>query len=165
MSERSVTKLRETKFFFRKLVRENDKEAPSEPEAFLFYLNAVVTAGESVRCFLEEDYGYERRKAGGVFKFMNEQRRVVVHREGSPDVELIWVHVPLSELHKRGDHPAFDSHFFAPPGTPLPVIGRRWYSFRVDDKEVSVIQFCREYLEALEKLVQEFSTNVGPGPT
>jgi hypothetical protein len=82
MSERTDTKLRETKFFFQNLVRESDKESPSEPEAFLFYLNAFLTAGESVRCFLEEDYGYERKKAGGVFKFMNEQRRVVVHRKG-----------------------------------------------------------------------------------
>lgn len=114
MSERTDTKLRETKFFFQNLVRESDKESPSEPEAFLFYLNAFLTAGESVRCFLEEDYGYERKKAGGVFKFMNEQRRVVVHREGSPDVELVWVHVPASESRNRGDHPAFGSHFFAP---------------------------------------------------
>jgi len=43
-----------------------------------------------------------------------------------------------------------------PPGTPLPVSGTRSYAFRVDDKEVSVIQFCREYLEALERLVQGF---------
>ena len=98
MSERTDTKLRETKFFFQNLVRESDKESPSEPEAFLFYLNAFLTAGESVRCFLEEDYGYERQRAGGVFKFMNEQRRVVVHRKGSPDVELVWVHVPVREL-------------------------------------------------------------------
>jgi hypothetical protein len=105
MSERTDTKLRETKFFLQNLVRESDKESPSEPEAFLFYLNAFLTAGESVRCFLEDDYGYERQKAGGVFKFMNEQRHVVVHREGSPDVELVWVHVPVSELRNRGDHP------------------------------------------------------------
>jgi hypothetical protein len=83
MSERTDTKLRETKFFLQNLVRESDKESPSEPEAFLFYLNAFLTAGESVRCFLEEDCGYERQKAGGVFKFMNEQRHVVVHREES----------------------------------------------------------------------------------
>jgi hypothetical protein len=50
MSERTDTKLRETKFFFQNLVRESDKESPSEPEAFLFYLNAFLTAGESVRC-------------------------------------------------------------------------------------------------------------------
>jgi hypothetical protein len=67
MSERTDIKLRETKFFFQKLIRESGKESPSEPEAFLFYLNAFLTAGESVRCFLEEDYGYERQKAGGVF--------------------------------------------------------------------------------------------------
>jgi hypothetical protein len=143
MSERADTKLRETEFFFQKLVRESDKESPSEPEAFLFYSNAFVTAGESVRCFLEEDYGYERQKAGGVFKFMNEQRRVVLHREGSPDVELVWVHVPVSEQRNRGDHPAFGSHFFAAPGTPLPVIGRRSYAFRVEDREVTVIQTAK----------------------
>ena len=56
MSERTDTKLREAKFFFQNLVRESDKEFPSEPEAFLFYLNAFLTAGEIVRCFLEEDY-------------------------------------------------------------------------------------------------------------
>ena len=87
---------------------------------------------------------------------MNEQRRVVVHREGSPDVELVWVHIPVSESRNRGDHAAFDSHFFAPPGTRLPVIGKRSYAFQVEDREVTVIQFCREYLEALERLVQEF---------
>ena len=57
LSDRTGTKLRETKFFFQNLVRESDKKSPSEPEAFLFYLNAFLTAGESVRCFLEEDYG------------------------------------------------------------------------------------------------------------
>jgi hypothetical protein len=45
MSERTDTKLLETKFFFQSLVRESDKESPSEPDAFLFYLNAFVTAG------------------------------------------------------------------------------------------------------------------------
>ena len=40
MSERTDTKFRETKFFFQNLVRESDMESPSEPEAFLFYLNA-----------------------------------------------------------------------------------------------------------------------------
>jgi hypothetical protein len=156
MSERTDTKLRETKFFFQNLIRESGKESPGEPEAFLFYLNAFLTAGESVRCFLEEDYGYERQRAGGVFKFMNEQRRVVVHRKGSPDVELVWVHVPVRELRNCGDHPAFGSYFFAPPGTPLPLIGKKSYAFQVEDREVTVIQFCREYLEALERLVQEF---------
>jgi len=56
MSERTDTKLRETKFFFQNLVRESDMESPSEPEAFLCYLNAFLSAGEIVRCFLEEDY-------------------------------------------------------------------------------------------------------------
>jgi hypothetical protein len=51
MSERTDTKLRETKFFLQNLVRESDKESPSEPEAFLFYLNAFLTAGESVGAF------------------------------------------------------------------------------------------------------------------
>jgi hypothetical protein len=78
MRERTTTKLRETKFFFQRLIHESDKDAPSEPEAFLFYLNAFLTSGESVRCFLEEDYGYERRNAGRVFKFMNEQRNTYV---------------------------------------------------------------------------------------
>ena len=45
MNERADTKLREAKFFFQKLVRESDQES------FLFYLNAFVAAGESVRCF------------------------------------------------------------------------------------------------------------------
>jgi hypothetical protein len=110
--------------FFKTSSARATRSPPSEPEAFLFYLNAFLTAGESVRCFLENDYGYERQKAGGVFKFMNEQRHVVVHREGSPDVELVWAHVQVSELRSRGDHLPFGSHFFAPPGTPLPVIGK-----------------------------------------
>ena len=44
MSARTDTKLRETKFFLQNLVRESDKESPSEPEAFLFYLNALETS-------------------------------------------------------------------------------------------------------------------------
>ena len=52
MSERTDTKLRETKFFFQNLVRESDMDSPSEPEAFLFYLHAFLTTGESARCFL-----------------------------------------------------------------------------------------------------------------
>jgi hypothetical protein len=49
---------------FSNLVHEGDKESPSEPEVFLFYLNAFLIAGENVRCFLEEDYGYEEAKGG-----------------------------------------------------------------------------------------------------
>jgi hypothetical protein len=41
MSERTDTRLRETKFFFQNLVRDGDKKSPGEPEAFLFYLNAL----------------------------------------------------------------------------------------------------------------------------
>jgi hypothetical protein len=81
MSDRTDTKLRETKFFFQNLIRESGKESPNEPEAFLFYLNAFLTAGESVRCFLEEDYGYERQKAGGVFKFMKSVVSSCIGRE------------------------------------------------------------------------------------
>ena len=47
MSERTDTKLRETKFFLQNLVRESDKESPSEPEAFLFYLGFVTLSAFS----------------------------------------------------------------------------------------------------------------------
>ena len=49
MSERTDTKLREAKFFFQNLVRESDKESPSEPEAFLFYLPIYCGVSERTR--------------------------------------------------------------------------------------------------------------------
>jgi hypothetical protein len=153
----ACSKLRETKFFFQKLVCESEKDSPSEPVAFLYYLNAFLTAGESVRYFLEEDYGYERKKAVGILEFMNEQRRIVVHAKGQADVALIWMHLPIGNLGDQPRHPAFGIHFFAPPTVLLPV-GQRTYVFSVDGNEVKVVDYCKQYIGAIETLVKQFRT-------
>ena len=75
----------------------------------------------------------------------------------NPHVTLGHYGEPVFGVSGHRTASAFGSHFFAPPGTPLPVIGKRSYAFRVEDREVTVIQFCREYLEALERLVQGFT--------
>jgi hypothetical protein len=70
-------------------------------------------------------------------------------------------------------HPVYGFHYFA---TPLPLrveaegqkpdhtgvvqegIWRRTYSFKVDGKEESVIEYCKRYLALLERLVEEFGS-------
>jgi hypothetical protein len=169
MSEQMDAKLRETKFFFEKLVNESKKAVTNEPEAFLFYFSAFLEAGYGLRDLLARN-GFKPSSRPederSLLNFMLEQRRLVVHRGGSADVEITWEFIPhLSDLERDRSHPAYGFHYFA---TPLPLlaempghavregIGRRTYSFKVDGKEESVIEYCRQYLALLEKLVGEF---------
>jgi hypothetical protein len=102
-----ASKARPSSFFKTSSARAT-RSPPSEPEAFLFYCGCRRASG----CFLEEDCGFERQKAGGVFKFMNEQRSVIVHRKRTPDVELVgymFRSASGSELYRFGDlrHPGW----------------------------------------------------------
>jgi hypothetical protein len=170
MSELVDTKLRETKFFFEKLVSESQKAVTDEPEAFLFYFNAFLEAGYGLRDLLAQN-GFKPSNRPederSLLNFMFEQRRLVVHRGGSADVEIKWEFIPhFGDLERDRSHPAYGFHYFA---TPLPLraempghtvhegIGRRTYSFKVDGKEMSVIEYCKQYLALLEKLVGEFT--------
>ena len=165
MSEHVNAKLRETEFFFQKLVSESEKVVTPEPEAFLYYLNAFLVAGESVR-YLLEGKGYDWREWGteeerGFLTFMNEQRSLVVHDEGGAETEVDWVFVPFVELRDRPSHPAYGFHVFAPPGTDPGGIGRRTYFFKIDGKDESVIECCKRYLTLVETLVGEFTRPAG----
>jgi hypothetical protein len=105
-----------------------------------------------------------------ILNFMHKQRVVIAHTKGMPDVEIKWEYVPhLGDLGHDRSHPAYGFHYFA---TPLPLraempahegIGRRTYSFKVDGKDESVIEFCKPYLTLLEKLVGELTWRPGDG--
>jgi hypothetical protein len=181
MSDRVDTKLRETKYFFQRLVCESEKAVTNEPEAFLYYLNAFLVAGESVR-YLLEGKGYDWRKWGTeeerrFLTFMNEQRGLVVHYQGGAEMEVDWVFIPFVELRDQPSHPAFGFHSFTPPlrlrAEPKGQmrdrtehighgsVGRRTYFFKVDDNYESVIECCKRYLTLVEKLAEEFTPPAG----
>jgi hypothetical protein len=67
MNEHVDTKLRETKFFFQKLVRESEKRVITEPEAFFFYLSAFLAAAEALRNLLKP-FGIESQIAVGSWR-------------------------------------------------------------------------------------------------
>jgi hypothetical protein len=160
MSEPTDAKLREARFFYLKLAREAGNPVPNEPEAFLFYLSAFLSAGESVKGLVSHEgfvpSEWEPKEERDIFYFFNEQRRLVVH-QGTAKAEFDLEYVPVSTLPRERSHPAFGHHWFGPPGTEEPAIGRRTYFFKIDGKEVSVLECCKQHLELLEKLVQLFS--------
>jgi hypothetical protein len=125
--EQVDAKLRETDFFFRKLIIEDGKSdtSTSEPEAFVFYLSAFLAASEALRNLLgREPFRFkwndrpEPEKA--VLNFMHEKRVLVAHTTGRADVEIefeydptiLTIHssdlggTPLSSM-REWPHPAY----------------------------------------------------------
>jgi hypothetical protein len=67
-----------------------------------------------------------------------------------------WEYIPITEV--RNDdlsHPAYGFHYFAPPGTPEPKVGRPVYYFELGG-QTKALDTCTSYLALLEELVNEF---------
>ncbi len=158
-------KLREARFFFARL-RKKGEAFVGDPEEFEFYLSAFLTSGCSVTSVLlnEKQCGPWSKKwkdtlTGSdrkLWDFMHKERNAEVHRKGTKiDTEVLFV--PIIEVRQdaRG-HPAYGFHWFAPPGTPPPEVGKQVHYFEMGSTKEEVTETCKRYLELLERLVQEF---------
>lgn len=160
-------KLREAAYFLQRL---SDKAATPvrDPEEVLHLLSAFLSAGRSVTFVLQveakeaydswfpawrERLDTDEQK---LLKAMNRQRVSELHQTGA-DVRAELQYVPITEIHTgERHHPAYGFHWFGPPGTPNPTIGRVDHFFDLGDSPAAVGQSCRRYYALLERLVRDF---------
>jgi hypothetical protein len=168
MIEATQKKLRETQFFAQLLLRESENVVSNEPEAFVYFLSAFLSAGRSVTFALQNE---EKEKYDAWFQlWWNAQtpedrdlmdalklQRNVEQKQGGAKTTVEWQYIPITEVRRdeRG-HPAYGIHWFAPPDTPLPQVGRLVHSFELAGSKAEVTAACKRYVDLLEKLVREF---------
>jgi hypothetical protein len=156
-------KLREAHFFLAKMT-DREQKAFGDHEEFDFYLSAFLSAARSVDYRLR----YEQKKAYKIFygnwenalspdekrlmKFMADDRKIEVHQSGSARVQKerrILVYDTYQD--KSGSVTVS-----APPGTPPAVIAKPTFFFSVNGLQMSVLDYCRQYIKLLERLVREY---------
>jgi len=160
-SENVRLKMREADFFFQCLVKNAQAVVNSEPEEFLFHLSAFLSAADALRNLLSRRgfkwSDWPDPEEQNLLTFMREQRRLVVHVEGNPDVEIDMEYLPYEgDATYRGMRPPVAHVWFGPPGMTPPHIGQRTYSFKMEGDEEKAVVVCRRYLELLGKLVKQF---------
>lgn len=169
MIEATERKLREAQFFLRHLVAENRRAVRNEPEAFGFYLSALLSAARSVTFALqyEEKDKYdawfpkwlENRSPDEqeLLQFLKNQRNYEQKRGGA-EVAVVWEYIPLTQIRteSRG-HPAYYGfHWFGPPGTPPPTVGIPVHLFEASGGDREVTTACQRYVGSLTELVRDF---------
>ena len=158
----SQKKLRETQFFLGHLERERRKTVRNEPEAFLFYLSAFLSAARAVTWTLkkEEKARYEAwfpvwlsgrsQEDRWLLNLMVEQRNAV-QKEGKAETRQEWEYLSIFEVEPEEGG---QFQFFGPPDCPPPRVGRPVHRFESGDEEVTAA--CRRHLELLRILVADF---------
>ncbi len=87
---------------------------------------------------------------------MNDQRIAAVHRRG-PNINSKIEFISMTKLKTDYQgHPAYYPVLCAPPGTPPPEIGQMVYSFDMGGASEDFFEICRQYLDILTKLLEEF---------
>jgi hypothetical protein len=173
MIENTQRRLRESQFFYRRLLEESrPRMLANEPEALGFYLNALINAARSVpwtlQCEEREKYdawlpSWEdklklRADDRKLLKFTNMQRIAIVKRGGAVTKSEVMT-MPIAELRRESrDHPAYGLYIYGMPGTVSPQPSIEWTSlyFEFDGEKIGVMEICERYLDYLERLVQSF---------
>jgi hypothetical protein len=132
MIEATQRKLREADFFLQRLIDERRRSVRNEPEAFLFYLSAFLSAARSVTLVLQKEekqrydawfpkwFARRSKDERDVCNFMRDQRNVELHETGA-DVNLSSVSIPYIEIAagEFGDPLYSFNHLAATGSTPL----------------------------------------------
>jgi hypothetical protein len=165
-------KLREAAFFLRHLNSANNEILLHETrsEASEFFLSAFLSAGRSVGDYMETEGGddyrvwWAQRETSedqlDLLGFTREQRKNSVHIRG-PQIERSEEWVPVVELQremalKGGSYVNFSSAPQAAHGAKVwrPVI--RFTHF----PERPVVDVCRDYLELMNTVVNEYEAHL-----
>lgn len=160
-------KLREAAYFLQCL-SERASAPVRDPEEVLHLLSAFLSAGRSVTFVLQAEAkdaydswfpGWRDRlstEEQQLLYTMNQQRVSELKKAGA-DVRAELRHVPITEIRVSDPrHPAYGFHWFGPPGTPPPTLGRVDHFFELGDGPEPVASGCRRYYSVLERLVIEF---------
>jgi hypothetical protein len=160
-------KLKEATFFYGKLHETHRSLGQGgEPSEFEYFLSAFLSAGRSVLLIHEHvdgNWNYfngwranllatGRDADAALLDLFGGQRNKEIHRHGA-ELAITTEWVPFTQLeHTDRTHPGYGFHWFGPPGTPPPQVGRLAYVFQggTDD----VLKQAERYLALLE----EFAT-------
>ena len=166
---KTLKKLREAKFFFRCLCQKAGSLS-LENEEFDFYLSAFISASRSVTFVLQAEQNKlydiwlpewmsaQTTEDQELLDFMNAQRVKVIHESGA-ETKTELEYVPVSKLNMgQRSHPVCGIHWSGPPGTPEPRLGTHIYFFERDGTKEKATQTCSQYIQLLERLVQDFSS-------
>jgi hypothetical protein len=169
MIDATQKKLREARFFLRKLQEETRRVTRNDPEESAFYLSAFLSAARSVTFALQveakEKYdkwfpGWEAAQSQEdreLLGYMNKQRVAEVHQGGSSDLSAEPDWIPVTQFRSdRYGHPAYGIHWTAMPGADPPKIGVPVLVFVKDGDERRVMEACRAYEAILGRLVSDF---------
>jgi hypothetical protein len=164
-------KLREAMNFLQ-LLSEKDTTPVRDPEEVLHLLSAFLSAGRSVTFVLQNEAKEAYNKwfpkwmaslpaeDQQLLVAMNDQRVSEVHKTGA-DAHAELRRVPITEIQTDDrSHPAYGFHWYGPPGTPVPTLGRIEHFFKLGDDPEQIIDVCRRYYTVLERLVREFKEAV-----
>jgi hypothetical protein len=172
MIEATQRKLREAAFFLQRLIDERQRsvrnEPRNEPEAFLFYLSAFLSAARSVTLVLQKEekqrydawfptwFARRSKDERDLCNFMRDQRNVELHETGA-DVNLSSVSIPYIEIAagEFGD-PLYSFQSFGPPGQHAPDVERPAYHFGLLGTETEVTVACRRYFDLVGELIRYF---------
>ncbi len=163
-------KLREARYFYGKM-HERARMAFGEHEEFDFFLSAFLNAGRSVSFVLQKERSDEYKAFFSAWKkalqpseqqlldFMNSERVSEVHRTGSTrDRQNVVIPIRHSYRDESGS-----VSLAAPPGlekNPASVF-KPVYFFKVDGIERNVLDVCKEYIDLLGVLIEEFCKGSG----
>src|SRR5262245_40857580 len=172
MIERTQKRLRESEFFYRRLVACKEPLGPykNEPDAFEFYLDAFVQIARTVPWVLQSEekekyeawkLEWEKQLTKGDKKLLDftRERRNEAAKEGRMETIIEWEKIDIYELLKvsshqsqifdvlRG-HPAYEPHMSAIPGTQRPSINFVTPVFHFDREgaKEEATETCRKYL-------------------
>ncbi len=163
-------KLREAKFFFALLHKSRQHTVNGDPEVFVFYLSAFLSAARAVTFALqfEEKTNYNtwfppwlesrNKKERKLLKFMVKQRNSAQKRGSPAFTAADWKWIPITQVKSdaQRSHLTYGVQFWAPWRQGAQV-GRPVYHFEEfsgDQKEVTSV--CTQYLDILDELVKDF---------
>lgn len=161
-------KLREAEYFLGRLT-EHERDARLGREGFAFDLNAFLTAFRSVTMVWQHEDGssYDARFNAwktnlakpdqDLLKFMNDQRVNVIHRDGTPDLQLEieeFNFLFASSSASPANQPPIGWLMTMMNGFETATIGLRRHYFVIGGKKIAVVDLCARGIELLKDLVQ-----------
>jgi hypothetical protein len=167
--------LHAAQFFYRHLVEERSRPSTNEPEAFRYYFYAFINAAaRSITWTMqsEEKEKYDAWKPKWHEQLTPAQRklekltndlRIAEAKRGGADFIVEFEEVALSKLFRNFEiqmgRPAYLMVEEAgPPGMRPGKTFRPSYYLESDDGKAEVTVVCKQYLDHVEKLVQDFLT-------
>lgn len=162
-------KLAEAEFFHRKLMEVGRSHFSPEPEAFVYYLSAFVSAGRSVTLVLQVEHkqkydewfpNWEARlpeAQRALLEHFNAQRVATIHQLGI-DVTHQLTEVSSAEYFLAVAREGVNVQIWhGPPGTPPPQFHKVVRTFAVGGTQTDVMEACSLYLDVIAGLVRAFT--------